>query len=97
MDRGKCILSYMRVFSYWLIVICVLVAPLSVQAELSDIGQYPYKSSIDLLEARGIVNGYPGRIRHGHFVFHYLIQIFVVVFKVVDVICLWKPSVSRRK
>jgi cysteine-rich repeat protein len=58
-DRGKCILSYMRVFSYWLIVICVLVAPLSVQAELSDIGQYPYKSSIDLLEARGIVNGYP--------------------------------------
>jgi cysteine-rich repeat protein len=34
------------------------LAPSSIYAELSDIEAYPYKSSIDLLEARGIINGY---------------------------------------
>ncbi|MDP6561337.1 MAG: S-layer homology domain-containing protein [Candidatus Peribacteraceae bacterium] len=49
----------MRIISYWSFVICLLLAPIHVRAELSDIEFYPHKSSVQLLESRGIINGYP--------------------------------------
>ena len=42
----------------FIFVVIGLLVSTSVSA-LNDIEQYPYKSSIDLLEARGIINGYP--------------------------------------
>lgn len=39
--------------------VIVLLAPNTVHAALTDIEHYEFKSSVELLEARGIVNGYP--------------------------------------
>lgn len=64
MESGKCILFVVlkklsTLNSQLLTLLAVaLLAPTSVLA-LTDIEDYEFKSSVDLLEARGIVNGYP--------------------------------------
>ncbi len=49
----------MKVLCIWLFVLCMFLAPMTTHAELSDVEGYPFNSSIYLLEARGIINGYP--------------------------------------
>ena len=49
----------MKTFRRWSLIACLLLVPVTSHAELNDVEHYEHKSSVNLLEARGIINGYP--------------------------------------
>ena len=65
MDRGKCILfvvfAKLSTLNSQLstLFVVLLLTPTFTQAAVTDIDDYPHKSAIQLLESRGIVDGYP--------------------------------------